>query len=365
MVTEVTQYRPDYAVPPGWVLEEEIEARGISQAELARRCGRSAKLISEIIAGKAPIEPETAIQFDRVLGGGPDIWLRMESNYRLRLARQAEAETATQFRAWSKTFPTKELVARNLIVKPSSTADTVTKLLSFFGVASVDAWQIKYGSANVAYRHSPSFESDDAALATWLRLGEIDAEATKGPDYNEATFKQALRGIRSLTQTATIQTLTQARSLCSESGVVLSVVKPLPKTALSGAAWWLSPRKGVIQLSARHMSDDHLWFSLFHEAAHLLLHSKKDVFIDVANDKGDKPRITDADAEADAWAADFLVPLRDWDQFVAQETFTESAVLQFAERQEIAPGVIVGRLQHEGHLAWNQLNGLKVRLQWH
>ena len=364
MATEVNQYRPDYAVPPGWVLEEELKAKGMSQAELARRCGRSAKLISDIIGGKAPIEPETAIQFDRVLGGGPDIWLRMESTYRLRLAQQLEAEKAAESAAWAKTFPTKELAARNLIVKPSSAADAVTKLLSFFGVALVDAWRVKYGSAHVAYRHSPSFESDDAALSTWIRLGEIEAEGARYPDYNEAAFKRALRGIRSLTQMGTIQALTDAQNLCNQSGVVLSVVKPLPKTALSGAAWWLSPRKAVIQLSARHMTDDHLWFSLFHEAAHLLLHSKKDVFIDVANDKGTKNRITEADAEADAWAADFLVPRTDWEQFVASAPFTESAVRLFAERQGIAPGVAVGRLQHEGHLAWNQLNGLKVRLQW-
>ena len=62
MATADNQYRPDYAVPPGWVLEERLESQGMSQAEFARRCGRSPKLISEIIAGKAPLEPQTALQ---------------------------------------------------------------------------------------------------------------------------------------------------------------------------------------------------------------------------------------------------------------------------------------------------------------
>ena len=92
MTTAANQYNPDYAVPPGWVLEEELEAKGISLAEFARLCGLSAKSIGEIIAGKAPIEPETATKFDRVLGGGPDIWLRMESTYRLRLAQQGASK---------------------------------------------------------------------------------------------------------------------------------------------------------------------------------------------------------------------------------------------------------------------------------
>ena len=88
MTTGASQYNPDYAVPPGWVLEEELEAKGFSQSEFARLCGLSTEVIGEIIAGKARIEPETAMQFDRVLGGGPDIWLRMESTYRLRLAQK-------------------------------------------------------------------------------------------------------------------------------------------------------------------------------------------------------------------------------------------------------------------------------------
>ncbi|MCY3674804.1 MAG: hypothetical protein OXG21_07540, partial [Rhodobacteraceae bacterium] len=65
MITSKNQYNPDYAVPPGWALEEILEARDLSQAKFARMCGRSAKLINEIIAGKAPIDSETAIQFGR------------------------------------------------------------------------------------------------------------------------------------------------------------------------------------------------------------------------------------------------------------------------------------------------------------
>ena len=92
MAAETYSYRPDYAVPPGWVLEEHLQSRGLSPAELARRCGRSAKLIGEIIAGKAPVEPRTALQFDRVLGLDADIWLGIEARYRLHRAREAEAK---------------------------------------------------------------------------------------------------------------------------------------------------------------------------------------------------------------------------------------------------------------------------------
>ena len=364
MTQAAVQYNPDYAAPPGWVLEEELEARGMSQAEFARRCGRSPNLISEIVAGKAPIEPETAIQFDRVLGGGPGIWLRMESNYRLRLAQQIEAANAAEAANWAKGFPVRELVARGVVDKPSSVEDTVARLLSFFGVGSVQAWRVKYSTGQVAYRHSPAFESNEATLATWLRLGEIEAEKTACSDYREALFRQSLRQIRLGTEAPTIETLTGAQDLCKQAGVALCFVKPLPKAAPSGAVWWASPRKAVIQLSARHLTDDHLWFSFFHEAAHILLHSKKDVFIDVGRNKTGNSRITASDAEADAWAADFLSPREHWDGFARSFMGTAAEVREFARQQGISPGVVVGRLQHEGHLGWNQLNHLKNRLRW-
>ena len=96
MATATNQYQPDYAVPPGWIIEERLAAQGISPAELARRCGRSAKLISEIISGKAPIAPKTALQFEKVMGLDASIWLGIEADYRLHRERQAEARTTEE-----------------------------------------------------------------------------------------------------------------------------------------------------------------------------------------------------------------------------------------------------------------------------
>ena len=84
----LNQYNPDYSVPPGWILEEHLEARGLSPAEFARRCGRPPKLISEIISGKALLEPKTALQFEKVLDLDASIWLGIEANYRLHQARK-------------------------------------------------------------------------------------------------------------------------------------------------------------------------------------------------------------------------------------------------------------------------------------
>lgn len=355
------RYEPDYAVPPGRLLKERLEVHGISQAEFARRCARSPKLISEIIAGKAPLEPATALQFERVLGVHADIWLGTEAAYRLLQAREAEVRanhTAEEI-SWAEDFPIEDLVNRGMIDSPSSPAAAVPMLLSFFGVASVKAWHVKYSLANVSYRHSPSFESDMRVLVTWLRLGEFEATRQRVASYNRARFIRSLKEIRGLTVSPIGEGLKRATELCNQAGVALALVEPFRKTALSGAAWWLSPSAAIIELSARHKSDDHLWFSLFHEAAHLVLHSKRAVFVD-----GPKSDGAELEVQANEWAADVLCSAPDWYQFVGEASFSEWPVQEFATQQGIAPGIVVGRLQHEGRIPWNRLNKLKVRLKW-
>lgn len=359
MATAKTAYAPDYAIPPGRVLDERLKAHGISHAEFARRCGRSPKLISEIVAGEAPVEPETALQFEKVLGVDASVWLGIEAEYRLHKAREAETQDAGLAGAWYRRFPVNDLVKRRCIERPADDADGVGKLLAFFGVASVEAWRRRFAAANVAYRHSPSLESSEEALSTWLRLGELAAERRACVDYNESGFRAALKEIRGLTQAPIGVVLPRMRALCAESGVAFVIVKPLPKTALSGAAWWLSPRKAVIQLSLRHMADDHFWFSFFHEAAHLLLHSKRDVFIEGARDDR-----SELEEEANLWASNFLVPRRRWISFKATGPRSKVAIANFAREVGIAPGIIVGMLQHEGVVPWTHLNGLKRRYRW-
>ena len=165
--------------------------------------------------------------------------------YRLLQLRQARAREAEASAQWARSFPVSELAKRGVIRKVSSAGEKVIELLTFFGVASVEAWQSKYGAANVAYRHSPSFESDESALAAWRRL----AESRPIPRWQWITTRvrsgRVLNEVRWLTRAEIPQALDDARQLCNEAGVALVWIKPLPKARLSGAAWWLSPRKPV------------------------------------------------------------------------------------------------------------------------
>ena len=83
MVTETDAY-PDVAIHPGEYLAEEMEARRLSQKELARRMRRPLNAINEIINGKKAITAETALQLEEVMPEIPArFWLNLETDYQL------------------------------------------------------------------------------------------------------------------------------------------------------------------------------------------------------------------------------------------------------------------------------------------
>jgi len=83
MPTRTDAY-PDVAIHPGEYLAEEIDAREISQKELARRMGRPVNAINEIINGKKAITADTALQLEAVMTEIlARFWLNLETDYQL------------------------------------------------------------------------------------------------------------------------------------------------------------------------------------------------------------------------------------------------------------------------------------------
>ncbi len=246
--------------------------------------------------------------------------------------------------------------------KSGDVAETARAILDFFGVASVDALDSIFSkrTEGLAYRRSPSFQGHPEALMTWLRWGERIATETIIAEYAPSKFRESLKEIRGLTTAEPVVIQERCVEICAAAGVHLIFVPELPGTRLSGATRWVG-NNPVIQLSLRHKSDDHLWFTFFHKAGHVLLHGKKGVFIDDSkNDASDEQEI-----EANDFASNMLIPTRQWSSFVVAQTFTEGSVKSFASDCGIAPGVVVGRLQHEGRLPFaTAMNKLKKRFEW-
>jgi len=366
MATATLTFAPDYISPPGETLEDILDERGMTQAELAERTGLSRKTVNEIIKGKAPITPETALHLERVLGIPARFWNAREHQYREALVCQDEAELLAQHSEWINSFPYREMANLGMVKEIDGRArNAVTErgraLLAYFGVASPDQWHQVWLQSGAAFRKALTFTSDPEPVSAWLRYGEKRAlEELKPSSYDVKRFKAALHEIRGLTRARPDVFTRRMVKLCAGSGVAVVFTPQLPKARISGATQWLRPDLALIQVSLRYKTDDHFWFTFFHETAHILLHGKRDVFLEESDDKSEREK----EAEANRWAANFLIPEAQLNAFIADGERSHSAVTTFADELGIAAGIVVGQLQHRKHIPYTHLNSLKKKFVW-
>ena len=72
--------RPARVVPPGRIIERELDARGWTQKDLAEIMGRPPQAINEIVRARKRITPETAHQLAEAFGTSPEIWVNLEAS---------------------------------------------------------------------------------------------------------------------------------------------------------------------------------------------------------------------------------------------------------------------------------------------
>jgi hypothetical protein len=200
-------------------------------------------------------------------------------------------------------------------------------------------------------------------VAFWLRRGEIIAEGTSTAEFNAKTFERTLATLRTLTNETDCDVLQPAiQHACEIAGVVVAFVPEIPGTRVCGAARWLSPGKALIQLSLRHKTNDSLWFSFYHEAAHILKHSKKEVFIDETGTEQNE-----REQEANSFAENCLVDPKDLRRLmttVPAGSVGRNDIVQFAQSIGIHPGIVLGRLQKERWIAYGKFDDMRVHYAW-
>ncbi len=357
-----TEYRyvwtPDVPVAPGETIREILEERTISQVDFATRLGRSEKFVSQLVNGKAPLTYETAIELERVLGVPASYWNRAEATYRGLLARQEQLAASEARAEWVRSFPVKEMAEKGWVARETSPAEQAEELLSFFGVSSIEAYR-DYWSAEkrLAARMSSAYTPEIPAVTAWLRAGEREAETIETAPYDEKRFRDVLNELRATTRLTPDQWVPLLTSRCSDVGVAVVFVPDLPKTRCHAVSWWVNRNRAVIQLGLFYKTDDQVWFSFYHEAAHLLLDRNRSRISDLNGDAETEDRMS-------RFAGDLLIPPTEYQDFLSGGRPSKVEVLAFAKQSNIAPSIVVGRLQRDGIIPHKWMNDLKTKLDW-
>lgn len=355
-MTENRGFRPDWISVPGDTIADILKERNIAFHEFASQIGWSVKDVTNLILGIIEITPETAQKLQSALGASVEFWLARERQYRNDLKKHESGEY------FLDDLPIKDMVKFGWIQPYSDQKELLTKCLNFFQVPDIKTWLLKYRDEieSTAFRTSSTFNSRTGAVAAWLKQGEIKAQTIKCEDWDSQKLAENLPKMRGLSRTADPNNfITELTKLCAKCGIAVVVLQTPSGCRASGVTRFLSPNKVMLLLSFRYLSDDHFWFTFFHEIGHILLHTKIKFFLD---EEGTLHSSKD-EKEADTFAASVLIPA-EFKQELSNLGLNGRNVMRFARRIGISPGIVVGQLQHLGLIRKNQLNNLKKRYAW-
>lgn len=354
-------FRPDWFSKPGDTLSALMAKHEISLPDLTARINGNATLLHGLLAGTVAIDEDLATRLADCVGGSPSFWSTRQAQFGENLDRVASAVLPDDAKSWLGNLPLKELRDAGWLSSAGNRIDLIKSSLSFFDVVDPKEWRERYTAfeSEFDFRKSPSFESKLGALSAWLRQGEIYAETIPCAAWNAQRLRSKIASIRRLTKAKDPSYFVpRLRTICADCGVAVVFVRAPTGCRTSGATRFLSKSKALILLSFRHLSDDHFWFTFFHELGHLLIHGDKLTFID-----GETTDETIKEREANDFASRTLVPQEHLETLMELRARSLD-IIRFAVSVGVSPGIIVGQMQHLGLIGYKHMNHLKRRYTW-
>lgn len=351
-------YTPNKAIHPGHIISRSLDREGMSQKSLSERTGLSEKHISQIINGEASLTVETSLLLENALGGSASFWINLEKDYQETKARVERQALLKEEVSIVSSYPYNDLAKRGFVEPTTNKERRVENLWKFFGVNSL--LFVKDTEA-VAFRKKDGLKIKSEHIATWLRCGEIEMKKLELPEFSETKLKQSLDKIKKLSLKTAEEFSVEVKSILAESGVALVYVPHFTGTKVSGAVRWIN-NIPVIQISLFGAYADIFWFTLFHEVGHLVLHGKKEQFIEFDDPK--LSAVQEKEKEADKFSSDTLIPPEKFNEFIRMGTISKETIVKYSNYLGINPGILAGRLCHENLTNWSTVSSLRPRLKF-
>jgi HTH-type transcriptional regulator/antitoxin HigA len=332
-------------VPMGYptalgALRFRMEQADLSPRDLIPFIGSRAK-VSEILSGKRPLTMQMARSLHSNLGIPADVLLQQPGG---------ELRNALDGIDW-KRFPLAEMAKRGWIKKQPNLLTHAEEIM----LALIERAGGKDALPVALYRKNDHARSnaktDPYALKAWCWEMLARANATRLPAaYKPGTVDlDFIRKVAKLSWSADGPKL--AREFLAKHGIHLVCLEHLPRTHLDGAALQLADGTPVIGLTLRYDRVDNFWFCLLHELAHVGRHmdgKRDEAFVDDLSLRGvEGVRRDPKEEEADDWAENGLIPTDVWRTSQVSEHPSPLSVMELAQRLEIHPAIVAGRVRHE------------------
>ncbi|MFW5891080.1 MAG: HigA family addiction module antitoxin [bacterium] len=350
--------RPTILIPPGEHIKEELEEREWTQKEFAEILGVTPKTISNIIKGKQGITPEMANLIGKAFGTSAEVWMNLETNYRIRLTTDEEKEKAVEAKSiLFDNLPINELKKKDWLKAGADIIDSIKNILGINNITE-SYFESKLG---VNFRKSDKKEQITNHAKIWVEMSKRIAEGFHKniTNYDKSKLIQVIKNLHKFSNKG--NGIAEFIELLNENGVIFFVLSHLSKTYIDGASF-LSDNNPVIVYTKRYDRIDNFWFVIAHELGHVIKHinNQNDYFWDDLKDNnGD---YTGIEKEADEIALDLLKKHEITVFFEDYNKIYEDDIIDCSKKIDIHPGIVVGILQHEKKLSYRYHNKLKGKV---
>lgn len=339
---------PARVSPPGRRLQDELDARGWTQQDLAKVIARPPQMISEIINAKKQITPETALELSEAFGTSAEFWNKLEADYQLFLARKKPRNTSISKRSHLfELVPVREITKNGWLRETTDVDELERELCSFLEISSID--ESPAVTANFRKTHIETHSPETRAQVAWvMRVQKLARKQNVGKFYPDQ-LEYVIESLLSLTHEQ--EGVREVPHILKKAGIRFVLVPHLSKTYLDGAAFYLEEDEPVIALTLRYDRIDNFWFVLLHELAHIYKRHPN-IFVD----KVEGQDTNEIEAEANTCSRNWLVYVDAYRSFIKENSlgFDDDDIRRFSASIRRHPGIVVGRLQRDDLLHYSQ-----------
>jgi HTH-type transcriptional regulator / antitoxin HigA len=352
----------NFLVHTGAIIKEYLEELGMSQKECAMRLGISEKHFSNLLNGKNRLTEDIAIKLEKIFHNVPaSYWLNYESKYREFLKREEVNNkhfNEEELKELDRRFRFSEVFAGlNWDVKKQA-----NEMLKLLRISSYSQFDDVYSNLNVDFMEDGG---EKESIAIWLNLAreEVDIQNRdlSNKSYDKTNLLKSLDKFKKIALNNDYQnSLQSVRKLLNRLGIYLVFCDAIVNSKVRGALTTYK-KNPAIYISGRFKTHDHVWFALMHEIGHLLMHYEPNVSIVTLESELelDTNKISPKEEEANAFARDFFIEQSAYKIFTELNLFNQKSIEEFARSQNILPGILVARLQHDGYIGYEMFNYLK------
>ena len=337
------EYNDTIAFHPGYYIKEIVDESGLTQEDFAKRLDTTPKNLSLLIRGEQSLSIDIAMKLSRMIGTSVSYWLNLQNAYDALIAQFKSEEELEAERKVFEYFDYKYFRENYALPDlPRKKNEQIKKVREFLNVATLSVFTRR--DMAVSFRNSTT-EITEASIVkanTMVQIATNKALKVEAPKFNKKKFEEAVQYALTLTQKHN-EFYSLIYKAFLEAGVIFVILPNISGSKTNGATKKIGDNI-MLLVNDRRLYADSFWFTLFHEIGHIV---NGDYGISFEKETGKQ------EEAADKYAEDMLIPPEQYQEFVSNNRFDMCAIKEFATHIDRDPGIVLGRLQNDKKVAFD------------